>query len=197
VRSTVSAGARMGATQLPFAVSCEDVSTDDTQWLHNVRPSITGLLLTCGPSAVVGGVGTVIVDAVQRQAIRTAAHIRQEVLKGFPAVTDLNPSASVQGVRRIAWIQAPILHRSPHEVFRGAGESVLSCLLETSAASFGALFDLSAFGSKHASAHTTAGVDVRMPMVDVRQAENLDTVECVAGNVDMCRHKHIVTQRRV
>lgn len=51
----------------------------------NRSPSVSGLGFCCGPTAVIGGVRSVVVDAVNGHAFRPLTHVLLEVLKLLPA----------------------------------------------------------------------------------------------------------------
>lgn len=80
------------------------------------------------PAAVVRGIGSVIVDALQaveRAAARSSngiwtwTHVGVERLKGLlPSFTECNASASVVAPRLIAWVGARLADAQPHHVLR-------------------------------------------------------------------------------
>ena len=74
-------------------------------------PPIGHLLSSSCPSAITRFVVTVIVDAIYRLAWRALTHIRQEILKLSPALTDGNAAQSVVGMRVV---NAPIKDAVPY-----------------------------------------------------------------------------------
>lgn len=86
---------------------------------QNARPPRVSLL-HCGrrPSAIFRGIITVHVDAIKRQALRTFAHIGQEVRESIPPITNVNSPATVVGIASVLRIAAAPAHLLPGMVGR-------------------------------------------------------------------------------
>ncbi len=90
------------------------------------RPTVSGvlvLLASRGPSAILGRVVAVVINAIDGVRLRRApAHIGQEVLEGMqPAGANLNPAPAVIREADAFRVIAAGFHREPRRVFdRGA-----------------------------------------------------------------------------
>lgn len=81
-------------------------------------PPIGGLLSLSRPSAITGFVPFGVVNAVQRLACRSRAHVGQERHEVIPAVTNLDSGRAVSNVGRVSRIIATALHAAPRPVGR-------------------------------------------------------------------------------
>lgn len=79
------------------------------------------LLAVCGPLAIVGFVSTVVVDALDSQSGRAAAHIGKEVLEAMPPFADLDSSRAVSLEARVVGVVATPAHRCPSLIFLRRG----------------------------------------------------------------------------
>lgn len=114
-----------------------------TTWRLNQahRTFIPRLLLTCGPSAILWRVGTIVVNAIYRvTAAWSWTHVRKECREAIsPTSTDCNPSASVMFIGWVFGIFASTNHATPcliftrmlHSVFQQSNSSCLA--METAA----------------------------------------------------------------
>ena len=84
-----------------------------------VLAGIAGLLLHGGPTTVVGAVGAVIVDAVQRVQRRgSRTHVGQKGLKTVtPAVAHHNAAGTVAVIEAASWIATPLDGVAPRAIF--------------------------------------------------------------------------------
>lgn len=81
---------------------------------------IVSLLLAGSPTAVLGAVRAVIVDAFKRQPCGAFTHIGNEAGKvGTPSITNNNTPATIVIVLRISRIETPLFHAVPRRVLRG------------------------------------------------------------------------------
>lgn len=88
---------------------------------------VVRLLQRGGPSAIIGLVIAVSVNAIHRM-LRAGAwpHIGIEVVEGFsPTGTYLNPSPAIIMIFRAVWVVASLIHRAPGVVFRRFNHAVL------------------------------------------------------------------------
>lgn len=88
--------------------------------------AVAGLFLASRPSTVVGRVGTIVVNAVQRvQSGWAPSHVSQKHCKvAAPTVTHHNSATSVTPPGCGTRIDAPFVHVGPNSVFRCAGAPV-------------------------------------------------------------------------
>lgn len=90
--------------------------------IFNISIKVIGLLFLCSPSAVIGGVVAVIVDAINRVfAGRLLAHIRKEVTKTVfskPSITNLYTSTTVPFILSIPRLVTALFHGSPRVIFQ-------------------------------------------------------------------------------
>lgn len=107
-------------TTFPFGDVQGDAIVRDAHRLTGVAM----LLKVSRPPAVIGRVGTIVVDAVKGVSrTRLRPHIRREGFKGTqPAFTNRDASASVVWKSLPVWIKTSLLHRLPCAVF---GSSLL------------------------------------------------------------------------
>lgn len=86
---------------------------------------VVGLLSMGGPSAIVGRISGVVVDAIQCASLRAWSHVGKEVLESLPALTNGDTAAPILGIGRVGWIQTAATHLDPCAVF-GWPASVVS-----------------------------------------------------------------------
>ena len=97
----------------------------------DVGPLVVGLLNWSGPTAVVRFVVPVVVFPVERMASGwSRSHIRDEVVKRSPTVTNSDSTLSVIGITRCIGIRATVEHSSPDSVFRQVGLTVRRASLD-------------------------------------------------------------------
>ena len=85
------------------------------------RPLVVGLFQSRSPFTVVGGVGTVVVNPFQCEAVRTWPHVGQESREvATPFIAHVDAAPAVVVVVAVARVQAPIFSRGPHHVFMRA-----------------------------------------------------------------------------
>lgn len=88
-----------------------------------IRSNVSSLLNLRSPSAVLGSVGAVVVDAVEAVSRSwTRSHVGVEVLEGPPSLADRDPATSITS---ILGVLATILHRDPSAVFRTSSQPML------------------------------------------------------------------------
>ena len=76
-----------------------------------VPPRVVGLLAPIGPSAIIGRIGSVVINAVKRFVVWPFAHVCVEVRKALlPSTTDGNSTASVVFKRFRVRVQASVQH---------------------------------------------------------------------------------------
>ena len=86
---------------------------------------VAGLLLGCGPTAIVRRVTLIVVDAIKRVTFRNRPHIREEVLKGVsPTVADGYAPSAVLIKAGIVGIVATSDHSTPAAKFERVGLTV-------------------------------------------------------------------------
>lgn len=77
--------------------------------------SVAALLNRRRPTAVIGGVGAVVVDAVERVLGGwSAPHVGKEILVCAPPIADANPAASVSWKRLVSWVFTPVSSTRPN-----------------------------------------------------------------------------------
>ena len=98
--------------------------TVERDWAHT--PAVLPLLLCCRPAAVLGRIGPVVVDPVDRVKRRWGlSHVGKELLKTLaPARVDDDPAAAVIPVRSVLGVVATVDHMPPTLVHRCAGHSM-------------------------------------------------------------------------
>lgn len=87
---------------------------------RSISSRIIVLLIASSPAAIIGGVIAVIVSAVQRCAVRFAAHIGKEILERSPAITISDATAAVIFVRTMLGVSASLFHVVPGAIGRSA-----------------------------------------------------------------------------
>ncbi len=90
-----------------------------------VVPRVAHLLTARGPATIFRAIGTIVVDAVQRQAFWPWPHIAQEgreVIAPYIGHDDAAPA--VIRKRTIAWIRATVFSRRPGAMFNRARQAV-------------------------------------------------------------------------
>ena len=87
------------------------------------RSPVVDLLRSSGPATIGGGVGPVVVAALDRQSGRRLAHVCEKVLEGEPALADDDATPSIVLPIGTFGIATPLDHRSPASVKRGLGAS--------------------------------------------------------------------------
>lgn len=81
-------------------------------------PSIYSLFFTCRPSTILGGIGAIIVNAINRVLRRwSLPHVDKEILKYLPALTDFDSAAAITLITANIWFFAPPAEISPRRVF--------------------------------------------------------------------------------
>ncbi len=78
-----------------------------------IRSLITGLFFSCRPSAILRGIVTIVVDALDAVLGRRITHVGIEVFKRLPTLADLNATRTVVMVRGAARILTSVFHTSP------------------------------------------------------------------------------------
>jgi hypothetical protein len=76
------------------------------------------LLAACRPAAIFQGITFVVVDAVQRQILRSVAHVREEILELMPALRSVDSASPIIIEARMFRIPAALNHGSPDLIFR-------------------------------------------------------------------------------
>lgn len=85
---------------------------------YDIRSAVSRLLNSGRPSAILRGIGAIVIDAVQLVTRRwTWPHIGKEVIEESPTVTDCNAPCTVMLVSAGARIQTAGLHGPPDVVF--------------------------------------------------------------------------------
>src|SRR5215475_1320110 len=69
------------------------------------------------PSAILRAVALVVINALKCRAWRPLAHMRKEVFKREPTLTDLDAAATVARKAIVIWVAAACQHCAPHIVF--------------------------------------------------------------------------------
>lgn len=82
----------------------------------NVGLPVVRLLFTGRPAAILGAVGAVIVNAIQRVAGWAFAHIGHKVFKSVPSLADVNSALPIAVKRRITRVVASLLNCLPQNV---------------------------------------------------------------------------------
>lgn len=96
----------------PNAVLCALSHMSDKFWAYS---RVLKLLFACGPSAIVGAVVSIAVDAVNGIFLAwPLAHVRKEVFKSSPSVANLNSSTAVKVEVYLARICAALDHAAPY-----------------------------------------------------------------------------------
>lgn len=92
----------------------------------SVTPSISHLLFTRSPAAVLWCVVSIVIDTVNGMTCgRRVTHILVEVLeRGKPAAADFDSATSVAAVNGASWISAPLFHGGPFLIHSGRSFSV-------------------------------------------------------------------------
>lgn len=88
--------------------------------INNAVMPILGLLLRCGPSTILRGVPSIVVDAFQALSFWPRTHVGKEVPKDIPSVANSNTAPPVTMVRGHLGIAATLPHRNPGGVLRSA-----------------------------------------------------------------------------
>jgi len=65
------------------------------------------------PTAVLGGIMTVIINAVYGHTLRWYSHIINEILKGMPPLTNLNTPTAIIRPTFMVWVVTALMHRLP------------------------------------------------------------------------------------
>lgn len=91
-----------------------------------IASSVAVLLVHGRPSAIRRRVTGVVLDSIQRKAVRPLSHIGQKVFKGQPPLANRDASSAVVGVIPVVRIKAPLFHSRPR--FVGRRLSVRSCV---------------------------------------------------------------------
>lgn len=93
----------------------------------NVIRSIIGLLLRSCPSAILGRVWAIVVDAVKGCTFGSSAHVGKERFKAsLPTVAHGYSTGTILMKSVIAWIKATLFSRTPGMVLRGKRHPMLS-----------------------------------------------------------------------
>ena len=86
-----------------------------------IAAAVAGLFGRCRPTAIAGFVVAVVVDAVQRQLVRSFTHVGEEVTKAvrsLPSVADFDAASTVVFVKSIFGTTTPIKHSLPRTIRR-------------------------------------------------------------------------------
>lgn len=101
---------------------------------------VIGLFLKRGPTAILGCVWSVIVNAIERQAVRTRSHVFQELCEvGAPVFAHVDTTAAVVLIVLVRWIFAAIFRCRPNHIFERSspfGRGAVRC--ETQSRDFAA-----------------------------------------------------------
>jgi hypothetical protein len=92
-------------------------------WIFNARnisgARICSLRLAISPAAVSWLVVSVVVDPIEREALRTSAHVRKKVFECHPPVANCNSASSVVFILTEIWRTAAMLDALPSRIFLG------------------------------------------------------------------------------
>jgi hypothetical protein len=94
--------------------------------LAAVGASIEHLLLPSRPTAVARFVIAFVVDPIQREAVRTRAHVGEKVLEAMPPAAHGDPAPAVSRPVGARWVRAPAQHALPGVIRAGASACCLS-----------------------------------------------------------------------
>ncbi len=92
--------------------------------LTGASATVGGLLGWSGPSAITGLVMPVVVDSIERLALRPLSHVGVEVREVQPPITHLDSPRRVSFVPGGATLAASVEHRVPSGVGGGAAQPV-------------------------------------------------------------------------
>lgn len=169
-----------------------------------IRPSIALLLDPRGPTAILGRVGSVIVDAIKGEfRPRPRPHVGIEVRKAIlPPLTDRNAAATIIGKGLMVRVVAPTPHVVPDHPFVGSAAPMLVATIRrakagtrirpTTATLDGGALQIASIGDMIATATTTteprriAG-STTLP-VDDREPSDL-----ASGQIYQPRHRQILS----
>lgn len=104
----------------------------DTEDRHEaIIALVVGLLVACGPAAIVGAVVPVGIYSVNRPALWARSHVSHEGFDGVsPALADSDASAAVVPERPHVLVVATVLHYAPDAIQRAFGKPVSSYLVK-------------------------------------------------------------------
>jgi hypothetical protein len=88
---------------------------------------VSHLLQSRCPTAIVGRVAALVVNAIKGQSGRALSHVSQKVFKTFPSFAHCNSSTAVIPVIRSVFIAAPIMHAQPCSI-HGAVTWIFCCV---------------------------------------------------------------------
>lgn len=95
--------------------------TRQAAWLlgRSTLAAVIGLRLSAGPSAILGSVVAVVVNAVKRHSVWAFSHVITERIKGHPPpFTDLDSPSTIPFEVTALWIAATLDHVLPTRVHR-------------------------------------------------------------------------------
>ena len=81
------------------------------------RLAVSNLLFSGSPSTICRRVWALIVNAIQCHAIRALAHIRKEILKRHPTLTNGDSATTITRVSMISFVKTAPSHRCPNSMF--------------------------------------------------------------------------------
>jgi hypothetical protein len=87
--------------------------------------AIVGLFLHGRPTAIARFVIPVVVDAVDREAMRALTHVSQEIIEDQPSFADSDAAPSIVFPNMAFWIEASGFHGRPRTV--GVSNAFLVC----------------------------------------------------------------------
>jgi hypothetical protein len=141
------------------------------------------------PPAVVGGVGTIIVNAIKCHSRRSWRHIGIETGKIQPALTNRNATTAIIEESGIPWIPASIEHRRPYPIERMPRQAM--CTVPVAASAFAARCAFP--GTKIAAQNrcvdsTVAATAPIRAFVVVAEADDSPSSESLAGDINTPGH---------
>lgn len=105
-----------------------------------IPPAVVVLLRRCRPSAVVGRVGPIVVNAVETASFGTRAHVAEERFEAVaPRVDDCNPAGTIAWEFLTLPAEAPIAHALPSVVLGGLSRACRMAMLRNTSDSRRAL----------------------------------------------------------
>ncbi len=107
------------ASPLSEAVSFPVVCNDKRLLL------ILALNFLCGPSAILRGIRSIVISAIQCETVKARTHIRQECFKRIhPSLAHGNSATSISFKVLMIWLAAAVSRTFPRVIFSGARLSV-------------------------------------------------------------------------
>lgn len=86
--------------------------------------SISALFAAGGPSAILGRIITIAIDAIERFTVRPVTHICKEILEQLPSFANLNAPTPVIRVTNTTGGPAPGKHSAPDTMYLGVSHSM-------------------------------------------------------------------------